>query len=443
MKPALFNYYNEVMIDQPTGFWRLNDVPSFPKTLIDSFNRADEDPIASGWLGPLVAGGTQARVASNVLAGSSTGGANISASYWNTLYGPDAGCWATLSTKWTTDSSSVFLYARISNPNTASASGYYAQMYQDTGGVNSYVIVGRLDNGAGTLLNYTNVGNTISAGDQFGLTVVGNVVGGWYKPNGSSDWQLTAVAKDTTYSGVGYLGAGVQEAAVQRLDDFCGSNVVGILDSSGNGFHIPGYFGTVTFQQPGPPTGIPFGMFLTDTTDAFFRAPSTGLADVLSLEVWAKAKDTNFGAEQWILNMGLAGGCEIGLVDDNLDGIANLAMAKSETAVIVESTITIADTNWHHYVGTKNGAAVKLYIDGVECTGTVTNATCVNSGQSVNIGSEGRGYVSFDGTIGPAVAYSTILSQQRVTAHYQAGIATLGVVKPFKKLPKKAMAARP
>lgn len=36
---------------------------------------------------------------------------------------------------------------------------------------------------------------------------------------------------------------------------------------------------------------------------------------------------------------------------------------------LCESTVAIADTNWHHIVATKSGAAVKLYLDGVDVTG--------------------------------------------------------------------------
>src|SRR5205814_3300581 len=48
------------------------------------------------------------------------------------------------------------------------------------------------------------------------------------------------------------------------------------------------------------------------------------------------------------------------------------------------SSVTIADTNWHHVVGVVNGASSAIYVDGQAAgTGTVTAGT---SASNANIG---------------------------------------------------------
>jgi hypothetical protein len=99
-------------------------------------------------------------------------------------------------------------------------------------------------------------------------------------------------------------------------------------------------------------------------------------------------------------------------------------LRKSGTGDIVASTATIADTtNWHYVVATKNGATVKLYVDGVDVTGTVTNQTIASNTQPLRIGKDGPNSAWFYGSIDDAAVYGTALSAARVQAHYEAGRA--------------------
>jgi hypothetical protein len=67
----------------------------------------------------------------------------------------------------------------------------------------------------------------------------------------------------------------------------------------------------------------------------------------------------------------------------DLGTINTVAVYSYSFGIITESTIAIAETTtWHHLVFAKNGAsAFKLYIDGVDRTGTVTDRTLVNTAQ--------------------------------------------------------------
>ncbi len=68
---------------------------------------------------------------------------------------------------------------------------------------------------------------------------------------------------------------------------------------------------------------------------------------------------------------------------------------------------------------------MKLYLDGVDVTGTVTNATVANTADSIDIGSR-RSASSECGnaSIDEVAVYPTALSSVRVAAHYAAAFSS-------------------
>jgi hypothetical protein len=94
----------------------------------------------------------------------------------------------------------------------------------------------------------------------------------------------------------------------------------------------------------------------------------------------------------------------------------------------VLGTVNISDTTiWHHVVFTKSsssGTAAKLYIDGIDRTGTVTSQTFSNDADEyMLIGADSpEGAATnrdhFDGSMAHFALYTTVLSEARVAAHY-------------------------
>ena len=78
-------------------------------------------------------------------------------------------------------------------------------------------------------------------------------------------------------------------------------------------------------------------------------------------------------------------------------------------------------TGWHHIVATKNGAAVRIYIDGVDVTGVVTNRTLTDGSAPLILGARrGTSSAFLDGFLDEVAIYKSILSPAQVVAHYAA-----------------------
>lgn len=190
-------------------------------------------------------------------------------------------------------------------------------------------------------------------------------------------------------------------------------------DSSGNGNHTDFTSGTPEYSQVGAllsdsgNTGI---KLVSAGTEEWFRGPysaSLDVGDVFTIEAWVKRSLTGI-LEQTIYNKFVGSGS---LYVRN-DGIM---LASDSIAIIVQSTVTITDTTtWHHVACTKNGATSKLYIDGEDVTGTVTDATCTSPVSTFWIGSEHAANSPFDGSLDEVAVYPTALSAARILVHYNA-----------------------
>jgi hypothetical protein len=87
----------------------------------------------------------------------------------------------------------------------------------------------------------------------------------------------------------------------------------------------------------------------------------------------------------------------------------------------VSSTVALALNQWSHVVVTKSGATVKLYINAVDSTGAVVNATLADTTSALNIGRDVAFPAQyFNGRIDEVAVYPTALSAARVAAHYAA-----------------------
>jgi hypothetical protein len=87
---------------------------------------------------------------------------------------------------------------------------------------------------------------------------------------------------------------------------------------------------------------------------------------------------------------------------------------------VTTSTVAVTDQSWHEVVVTKNGAAVHLYIDGVDRTGPITNFTFASNSTPLVIGRGQTASGYFNGSIDEVAVYGTPLTAQQVQTHYKA-----------------------
>lgn len=102
----------------------------------------------------------------------------------------------------------------------------------------------------------------------------------------------------------------------------------------------------------------------------------------------------------------------------------SLDFLKSNSADLGSSSgVTLGnDSLWHHVAIVKNGATTHMYLDGVDVTGPITNATMA-AGEAISIGSDIANSVAadfFNGRIAHAAYFNTALSPARIQAHIAA-----------------------
>lgn len=154
-----------------------------------------------------------------------------------------------------------------------------------------------------------------------------------------------------------------------------------------------------------------------------FTAPDVAaldVADVFTYEIWVKRAVIN--SLQVLFDKG-AGSAAVAFETTGAGHENKIALFKDSSGLIAYSTVTVTDlTTWHHIVITKNGAAVAIYLDGVDVTGTVTNQTLTDTGTAQQIGRDSAGSLNVNGSIDEAAIYNYALSPARVLAHFQAGV---------------------
>jgi hypothetical protein len=194
-------------------------------------------------------------------------------------------------------------------------------------------------------------------------------------------------------------------------------------DDSGNGR-------TLTFGNSPPTAASIIPAVSTDARDfngTTQNATSAGVdvADLFTLESWFKI-DTlpGSGVVQNLIYKHQA--YQLNVYNNGGAG-ARVWLVRAAVSLLAQGTTAIAaDGTLYHAVGTKSGADIHVYINGTDVTASVTNSTCVNQLNDNYIGSNSGGSEFFDGRIQAAAIYPTALSQARVTAHYEAGVASSG-----------------
>lgn len=185
---------------------------AFPTTpVLDTFTRADENPLTGIWLGELTPGESQLQLLSNRAAGVNPDPL-FNGSY-TTPVGAD--CEA---------------YATIPVDDAGNRCEVYARVFIDVGGLDAYCVsrVGstwsiRKKTNSGDAAVGATATQAFSAGDSLGIACYGSTIEGWYKPAAGA-WTLVLSRTDTTWTNAGYIGLRLF-GTVYRADDFGGGTI--------------------------------------------------------------------------------------------------------------------------------------------------------------------------------------------------------------------------
>ncbi len=197
--------------DNPAG-WAQWAGPAFPiNAVIDSFTRADENPLGSPWGGILTTGEAQLQLLSNQGAGSTADVFN--GSVITGPFGPDCEAYMTLAT--------------IDVGNRAEV---YARVFNDASGIDAYCVsvvgstwsIRKKTNSSDAALG-ANHTQALSAGDSIGIRCIGDEIQAWYKPSGGI-WTMLFTRNDTTWTAAGGIGARMF-GTTYRIDDFGGGTI--------------------------------------------------------------------------------------------------------------------------------------------------------------------------------------------------------------------------
>ena len=94
---------------------------------------------------------------------------------------------------------------------------------------------------------------------------------------------------------------------------------------------------------------------------------------------------------------------------------AKPTLAKTGSGDISQSTGTVTTGQWYHLAFTKNGSTTKLYIDGQDVTGTVTNYTMTTVSSALTLASNGTAANKwFNGLMDDVRIYNRALGPQEI-----------------------------
>jgi PKD repeat protein len=162
------------------------------------------------------------------------------------------------------------------------------------------------------------------------------------------------------------------------------------------------------------------GILFNGTNQYVSNADEAALdvGDTVTLQAWVKTSTS--GTVQYLIDKGWATAYALAIWSDNK------ILFRGAATALAYSTVTVTDGVWHHVVATKSGATVKIYIDGIDRTGTVTNATLGNTTNTLHLGSTTSPAAYLNGSLDEVAIYPTALSATRVQAHYQAATGLAG-----------------
>lgn len=140
--------------------------------------------------------------------------------YWNPVtFGADSEAFVTMPVL-PSSSGNVAVWVRITNPPSATVTGYFLRCTPST---STFDLRKKVAGGASASL--TTFTQAFSAGDSFGLSVSGTTLTAWYK-SGAGAWTSLGTFTDSSIAGGGNIAFSIGSSAVTRMTNFGGGTIV-------------------------------------------------------------------------------------------------------------------------------------------------------------------------------------------------------------------------
>ena len=169
-----------------------------------------------------------------------------------------------------------------------------------------------------------------------------------------------------------------------------------------------------------------------DGIDDFVSTPRT-VSTNFTLELWINTTASSLTGTNAYEGNGLLWSDVGGAANDFVMAMLNngLSFFTGNPDITVTSATAINDGRWHHLVATRTqGGNVEIFVDGISRGTTTTNNNPLDGNPSIMIGGNVLDSRYFTGLIDEVAYYPTVLSLDRIQAHYLAGsfsaVPTLG-----------------
>lgn len=249
----------------------------------------------------------------------------------------------------------------------------------------------------------------------------GNVLTAWLytaDPAGGAT-PVTTVTHTLTGADATKFGAGVSAPAGFRIQGapidyrYDSVRLDPLTATAARGSDVGTYTGNVTLNQAGAPnTGGQAALF--DGTNGYVDVPDSAeldFGDSFSIETWFKLRAATPSGDQMIAWKGINGYLLYitgGKLTLRKGGVGNIVQATTNSGI---------DNQWHHVVATKSGSSAKIFLDGVDVSGAVTNQTIQDTTAPFRIGGDNSG-TWFNGWLDEVALYPGALTAGEVSQLY-------------------------
>ena len=85
---------------------------------------------------------------------------------------------------------------------------------------------------------------------------------------------------------------------------------------------------------------------------------------------------------------------------------------------------SVTDSGWHHLVAAKHGTTIRIFLDGSDVTGAISNSTLATTTSALYLGAKNGSSEFLAGLIDEFAIYNRVLTAAEVLDHYRAGTGT-------------------